>query len=186
MTGSYIANPIGWGAVVGTGSDYNIISMSTMVSNAGGGHAALNINGAIGNTVSASFIQNMTGHGAYLSGVSPYNTISFSTMINCEGFSTYLLRCKDVTVSQFTECYKQYVDVVKTYANKMPLCDRVQAQQAAIDATGKISSQCLQTLLKCANTSPGGMMDAGVPDATPPDSGGPQQDSGTIDAGPPG
>lgn len=101
----------------------------------------------------------------------PKRDINYSTMVNCDSFSQFVVNCKGVTVSQFTDCYKQYTDLLKTYASKMPVCDATARQQLALDLTNKISTQCVQMLIKCANTSTSGMTDAGVPDASPPDSG---------------
>jgi hypothetical protein len=114
----------------------------------------------------------------------PNRNISYSTMINCNGFSTTLLKCTGVTVSQFTECYKQEVDLIKSFAGKMPLCDKNSLVAAESDAINHISNQCMQVFLKCSiSTTGGGTVDAGVPDASPPDSGGGGTDAGKVDSG---
>jgi len=108
----------------------------------------------------------------------PKRDVSFSTMIDCNGFSNTILKCQGVTVSQFSDCYKQYVDAIKSYSQKMPICDQQARINAQVDILNHISTQCLQTLIKCSNTStmpmpPPPMFDAGAPDASPP------QDAGT-------
>lgn len=104
----------------------------------------------------------------------PNKNISYSTMVNCNGFSTTLLKCTGVTVSQFTNCYKQEIDIIKIYASKMPICDRAAAQAAALDAVKNISQECLQVFQKCSISTGGG---TGDPPPPPP------ADAGLQDAG---
>ncbi|MBI3298707.1 MAG: right-handed parallel beta-helix repeat-containing protein [Elusimicrobia bacterium] len=95
VTGSYIQNLAGYGAYLGTGSDYNTISQSTIVSNAGGGRA-LYLLGADSNTVTGSYMQNLAGYGASLDTGSDYNTISQSTMVsNAPSYRALYLNAAD-------------------------------------------------------------------------------------------
>lgn len=106
----------------------------------------------------------------------PKRDVTFSTTIDCNGFASTILKCNGVTVSQFSDCFKQYVDAIKAYSSHMPICDAAARQQAQLDILNHISNQCLQTLIKCSSTSTMPMpmpMDAGAPDASPP------QDAGT-------
>ena len=82
---SYASNPLGTGVYVDTNSNSNVISQSTMTSNAAGARAALLLNGASSNTISLDYIDNPSGYGAYLETNSNYNTISLSTMATNAG-----------------------------------------------------------------------------------------------------
>ncbi len=100
----------------------------------------------------------------------PTKNISFSTMVNCNGFKTTLLRCTGVTVSQLTDCYKQEIDIIKSLASRMPICDKAAAQAALIDASSRISQQCREVFIKCSISTSGGGTGGGdsTPDAGPP------------------
>ena len=78
VTRSYISNPAGHGARLGSGSDYNTISDSTISGNSG--YSALYITNSDFNTVTRSYMSNPSGYGADLSGGADYNTVSYSTM----------------------------------------------------------------------------------------------------------
>ena len=78
VTGSYIQNPAGYGARLFTGSDYNTISLSTMIGNVNSGLYALT---AASNTVTQSYMQGGL-NGTRLKTSANYNTISLSTMVS--------------------------------------------------------------------------------------------------------
>lgn len=108
----------------------------------------------------------------------PKRDVTFSSMIDCNGFAMTVLKCQGVTVSQFSDCYKQFVDAIKAYASHMPICDQQARINAQTDILNHISTQCLQMLIKCSNTSP---MPMPPPTPTPYDAGSPIYDAGTFD-----
>jgi hypothetical protein len=97
----------------------------------------------------------------------PKRDVTFSSMIDCNGFAMTILKCQGVTVSQFSDCFKQYVDAIKTFASHMPICDPAAQLAAEKDLLNHISNQCLQTLSRCSGTTtmpmPPPMYDAGPP-----------------------
>ena len=86
------------GAVLGTGSDGNVISLSTMV---GFGSFGLNAIGAASNTVTQSYLWG-GGNGAGLTDGANYNIVSFSTMIGNAGAGFYAYASASNTVRRAT------------------------------------------------------------------------------------
>ncbi|MBI2384861.1 MAG: right-handed parallel beta-helix repeat-containing protein, partial [Elusimicrobia bacterium] len=82
VTGSYMRNlsTVGGGLHLDAGSDFNVISQSTMVADSLN-FSALFLTGAGSNTVTGSYMQNLGGYSANLSGADG-NTISLSTMVS--------------------------------------------------------------------------------------------------------
>ncbi|MBI3298687.1 MAG: right-handed parallel beta-helix repeat-containing protein, partial [Elusimicrobia bacterium] len=107
VTGSYIQNlsGSGGGASLDIGSDYNVISQSTMISS---GDRALYLFQADSNTVTGSLMQGLAGYGAFLH-ESDFNTITFSTIVADN--STYgALYVADSDSNTLTGSYIQNLD----------------------------------------------------------------------------
>lgn len=104
VTNSYISNPLGHGAYLEGGSDYNAISQSSIAS-AAGGYRALTVTGSDFNAVTGSLLSNPAGYGAYLNGGADFNTISQSTMTSNSSFPALYVFASDsntVTGSMIT------------------------------------------------------------------------------------
>jgi hypothetical protein len=88
---------------------------------------------------------------------------------DCSAFQQSLASC-NVTVSQYTDCITQEVNVFKSIEAKLPFCTDGEAQSAYLQAESQVSAQCLDIFKNCpidfggSSQSGGGTVDAGLPD----------------------
>lgn len=99
------------------------------------------------------------------------------TNVNCTGFDQMLKKCPGVTVGQFSDCYKQEMEVFKVIAAEMPICTKAQMYQVEADVLNRLSGQCLQVMSQCSGTSFMGGGTTGGGGGDPP----PAADAGTRD-----
>jgi len=67
---------------------------------------------------------------------------------DCTNFNQSITAC-NTTVSQYTKCLQEEVNVVKVMEGDFPLCSQAAQQAAAIAAAGQLSQDCIALLDTC-------------------------------------
>lgn len=85
---------------------------------------------------------------------------------DCNAFNQALAQC-NTTVSQYSECIQEEVNVLKSIESKVPFCTQGAEESAFLQAEGQVSTQCLDLLQKCPlqfSSSTASPIDAGTTD----------------------
>ncbi len=87
--------------------------------------------------------------------------------IDCTNFDQQVAKC-NTTVAEYTKCLTEEVAMIKSMESQMPFCSQAQAESAALQAYGNLSSDCLQMMNTCQ-----------FPISSSSSGGGPAPDAGT-------
>jgi hypothetical protein len=91
--------------------------------------------------------------------------IQWPLVPDCTAFDNSIAQC-NTTVSQYTKCLQEEVDVVKAMEGDFPFCTQAAEEQAALAAASHLSQDCIALLQTChpafaPSQSGGGTVDAG-------------------------
>lgn len=102
--------------------------------------------------------------------VAQASTVAVWPPPDCNAFAQALAQC-NTTVSQYSDCIQQEVNVLKSIESKLPFCSQGDEEAAFIQAEGQVSAACLNLLQECPITFGGSSSSGGGVDGGPPDGG---------------
>ena len=92
---------------------------------------------------------------------------------DCTSFNEQITKC-NTTVAEYTKCFQQEIDAVKSMESSLPLCSQADAEKLSATLFSKMSTDCIQLMQSCQvsfASGSSGSSGGGVPDAGPPDGG---------------